>query len=133
MQQPQNGFNPSRLSAIRPFERSWVPPADSPALLPPLAPAWKTGVSVQRPEAQPMAATTRCSERGCVFPAAAGTGGRCIQHDRQAREPMLFSSHQPTRVVMERAGFGFDAVEEDSSKDADQRRLRELRDAFLDD
>lgn len=93
--------------------------------------AWQPGVVRSQPE--PFPASARCIERGCVFPAAAGAGGRCVQHYRQAHEPILFSSHQPTRVVLERAGFGIDSVEEDPSKTEDRRRLRELREAFMDD
>src|SRR2546421_11515211 len=38
------------------------------------------------------AAAQRCSEKGCVFPAAGQGTGKCRQHQRQHREPALFSS-----------------------------------------
>jgi hypothetical protein len=75
----------------------------------------------------------RCSERACVFPARAGAGGRCAQHDRQNREPSLFSSHQPTHVVLERGRFDVPETEIDISRFHDRRKLAALREAFLED
>jgi hypothetical protein len=76
-------------------------------------------------------ASTRCQEKACVFPAA--RGGRCLQHDRQTREPFLFSSHQPTRVVLDQGKFGVPEEEIDTSRAQDRRKLAALRETFLED
>ncbi len=75
----------------------------------------------------------RCSEKGCVFPAAPGTGGKCLHHHRQAAEPILFSSHQPTRIVLERGRFAAAEEEVDTSRSRDRRQLAAIREAFLED
>jgi hypothetical protein len=76
----------------------------------------------------------RCSERGCVFPAAWRDGGRCRQHDRQSREPALFSSQQPSTLLLDRAKFGLPGSDSEPyiSRSADRRRLTKLWQAFLD-
>jgi hypothetical protein len=76
-------------------------------------------------------ANPRCREKGCVFPAA--RAGRCLQHDRQSREPIIFSSHQPTRVVLDQGKFGVPETEVDTSRVKDRRRLAALRETFLED
>lgn len=80
-----------------------------------------------------LAPDTRCSEKGCVFPAALGAHGKCLQHHRQASEPIFFSSHQPTRVVLERGRFGIPEREVDTSRNRDRRQLAAIREAFLED
>jgi len=75
----------------------------------------------------------RCSEKGCVFPAASGAQGMCLHHHRQASEPVLFSSHQPTRVVLERGRFAVPEGEVDTSRNRDRRQLAAIREAFLED
>lgn len=77
--------------------------------------------------------TPRCSEKGCVFPASLDGSGRCVHHDRQSREPSLFSSLQPTRLVLDRAKFGLPEAEVDTSRAQDRRRLADIRRAFLED
>lgn len=75
----------------------------------------------------------RCSEKGCVFPAAPKGQGKCLHHYRQASEPIFFSSHQPTRVVLERGRFGVPEAEVDTSRNRDRRQLAAIREAFLED
>lgn len=93
---------------------------------------WKSAIS-GRVEVLPLTPSSpRCSERGCVFPATPGAAGMCLHHYRQAQEPILFSSHQPTRVVLDRGRFGV-PEEVDASRAKDRRRLAEIREAFLED
>ncbi|HLI29918.1 MAG TPA: hypothetical protein VKV79_02315, partial [Terriglobia bacterium] len=75
----------------------------------------------------------RCSEKGCVFPAASSGQGKCLHHYRQASEPVLFSSHQPTRAVLDRGRFGIPEQEVDTSRNRDRRELAAIREAFLED
>jgi len=76
----------------------------------------------------------RCSEKGCVFPAA-GPHGRCRQHQRQWSEPGLYSSHQPTSALVEQGKFG--PVRPEWVEDAkaghtyDRRRMAAEREHFL--
>lgn len=104
----------------------------APVILPPPASmGWKPAFG--KPEVS--ARSVRCSEKGCVFPAASGSSGQCRQHERQSREPVLFSSHQPTHVVMERSRFSVpgDEIEAAPSRTRDRRRLVALREAFLEE
>jgi len=108
-----------------------APPALLP--LPPRPLGWQAvsfpGVAV------PPAPTSdgRCSEKGCVFPAALSGQGKCLHHHRQASEPVLFSSHQPTRAVLDRGRFGIPEAEVDTSRNRDRRQLAAIREAFLED
>jgi len=85
----------------------------------------------------PVAATprppARCQEKGCVFPAHAGSE-RCLHHERQLREPTLYHSFQPTSTLADRAKFDLPQEEEvDNSRFRDRRRLAAQREAFLED
>ncbi len=102
-----------------------LPPAPQPA-------SWR---QVEfHPAVQPAPAVDgRCAEKGCVFPASPGTSGRCLHHHHQVREPILFSSHQPTHVVLDRGRFEIPEVEVDTSRSRDRRRLAAIREAFLED
>ncbi len=73
----------------------------------------------------------RCSEKGCVFPAAWGDTGKCLHHHRQQREPGFFHSHQPTMLLLDRAKFGLPDSEPEDSRAQDRRRLAALWEAFL--
>jgi hypothetical protein len=80
------------------------------------------------------AAAQRCSEKGCVFPAAGGGTGKCRQHQRQYREPALFTSLQPSTLLLDRAKFGLpdsDSSEPRVSRSSDRRRQTKLWQAFL--
>lgn len=57
----------------------------------------------------------------------------CLHHDRELREPNLFSSRQPTRLVLEHAKFGIPEVEVDTSRARDRRRMLRIREAFFED
>ena len=99
----------------------------------PLSAAWKP---VSRAEILiPLvpAPDGRCAEKGCVFPAAPKGQGKCLHHYRQVSEPMVFSSHQPTRVVLERGRLGAPEAEVDTSRNRDRRQLAAIREAFLED
>lgn len=90
-----------------------------PPVAPPAAPARESG--------------GRCAERGCVFPAVSVQAGKCLQHLRQSREPVLFSSWQPTRAVLERARFDLPNEDEGHSRGSDRRKLVAMREAFLEE
>jgi hypothetical protein len=76
----------------------------------------------------------RCSEKGCVFPAA-DSQGRCLQHQRQWFEPVFYSSHQPSSALLDRGKFG--PLQLGTGEDAgagrnyDRRRLAAQRQTFL--
>lgn len=115
------------LPAVLTTVSEQVAPPASPAL------TWRAA-AMQRDKglpAQPQA--SRCSERGCVFPASGGADGKCLHHLRQNQEPILFSSYQPTRAVLDRGRFGSSAVAEevDTSRSRDKRQLVAMREAFL--
>lgn len=94
---------------------------------------WEAPIS-GRVETLPMPPSNpRCSEKGCVFPAAPGAAGMCLHHHRQKQEPILFASHQPTRVVLDRGQVGPPEDEVDTSRAKDRRRLAAIREAFLED
>ncbi len=76
-------------------------------------------------------ADQRCSVKGCVFPATSAEG-TCVQHDRQRQEPSLFSSQQPSTLLLDRAKFGVPDSEPDNSRANDRRRLARIRENFLD-
>ncbi len=58
----------------------------------------------------------RCGIRGCIFPAAAGNPPRCAQHQREASEPEMFESQQPSRLNLARAKYGLPDTEPDDSR-----------------
>jgi hypothetical protein len=57
--------------------------------------------------------------------------GRCLHHDRQLHEPVLFNSRQPTQLLLDRAKFGLPNSEPDDSRAADRRRQTQQRELFL--
>jgi len=73
----------------------------------------------------------RCRIKGCIFPAAPHTNGRCLHHYRQENEPTLFHSHQPTLLILEHAKFELPLTHTKDFRRSDQRRLAALREAFL--
>jgi hypothetical protein len=82
--------------------------------------------------ASPSASAPRCNEKVCVFPAVAGSSGKCLQHDRQYLEPLLFRSQQPSLVLLDRAKFGVADEEVKPSRTTDRRKLANLWSRFLD-
>lgn len=94
---------------------------------------WPQGAPLPQQLRHNEAIAQKCSEKSCVFPASPDGSGRCRQHDRQSREPNLFSSFQPTRLVLDRAKFGLPEAEVDTSRVQDRRKLADMRQAFLED
>ena len=120
------------------FPEVGLPAPSHPVSITPAEPAawqslWSHVASASRPVHREAAFAPRCSEKGCVFPASSDGLGRCVQHDRQNREPVLFSSLQPTRMVLDRAKFGVSEIEVDTSRAQDRRKLAGIRQAFLED
>ena len=77
--------------------------------------------------------TTRCSEKGCVFPAASRGGGMCTYHLHQQEEPVLFRSHQPTGLLLDPARMSPTEKEYGCSHKRDRRRMTVLWEQFQSD
>jgi hypothetical protein len=86
-----------------PFPHSRPLQLSLPLAWPSLERQWQPGLVPKLPP-KPMP-LGRCLEKGCVFPAA-GSHGRCLQHQRQWSEPGFYSSHQPTSALLEQGKFG---------------------------
>jgi len=104
--------------------------------LPGIAPS--PGQMVLPPKIKPKAVMPtlpgRCVEKGCVFPAAPGADGRCLNHLRQQQEPALYSSYQPSSALVARGKFGpakADEGERADKRGIDRRRLMAERERFL--
>lgn len=74
-------------------------------------------------------AAKRCSEKGCVFPAARPDSEFCVHHRRQESEPELFRSWQPTWLVIHRS-TGPDGTASPRSRAHDRFRLAAQSKAF---
>ena len=72
----------------------------------------------------------RCSEKGCVFPAKENGSGLCSYHLKQQLEPALFSSWQPTWLLVNRPAADSDGSESARGRSRDRRRLEAQREAF---
>jgi hypothetical protein len=88
--------------------------------------------SVGKPETVSFSAA-RCSEKGCVFPAASSGSGKCAYHMHQQEEPTLFRSHQPTGLLLDPARMAPTEKEYDGSRKRDRRRMAELWERFQSD
>lgn len=75
----------------------------------------------------------RCSEKGCVFPVAPPPADKCAYHRRQQEEPFLFSSHQPSHLLLDPARSMPSEEEYDGDRERDRRRLAALWEQFQDD
>lgn len=89
-----------------------------------------------KPRAVILSVPGRCAEKGCVFPAVLGSGGRCLHHSRQQQEPGLYSSQQPSAMLLACGKFGPARIDETEragrrGDHADRRRLLEEREKFL--
>jgi|SRR5579859_5234967 len=89
-----------------------------------------------KPRAVMLSMPGRCAEKGCVFPAVPGSGGRCIDHQRQQQEPGLYSSQQPSSFLAACEKFGPPRLEEMErgerrEKLKDRRRMLADREKFL--
>jgi hypothetical protein len=77
--------------------------------------------------------SSRCGEKGCVFPADQGGAGICRQHRREQREPTLFSSLQVTGLLLDAAKLGLPNSKRDHERQEDRRRLEAIRQRFLEE
>jgi hypothetical protein len=86
----------------------------------------------KQPSQMTITSSTRCGEKGCIFPASGG-GGKCVHHTRQEREPSMYHSKQPTWATLEQGRF-VEPREELTfgSRQADRRRFDAERETFLD-
>lgn len=77
--------------------------------------------------------TERCSEKGCVFPAASSGCGMCVYHVHQQEEPVLFRSHQPTGMLLDPSRTLPTEKEYEGSRKRDRRRMAASWEQFQDD
>ena len=77
--------------------------------------------------------STRCAEKGCVFPASSQGDGKCTYHRRQEEEPVLFRSHQPTGLFLDPARSLPTESEESGSRKRDRRRMAAIWEQFQND
>lgn len=77
--------------------------------------------------------STRCSEKGCVFPASPLGTGRCSYHRHQQEEPVLFRSHQPTGLLLDPARSLPTERDESGSRKRDRRRMATIWEEFQSD
>lgn len=75
--------------------------------------------------------SSRCTVKGCVFPAGEDNQGRCFYHELQRLQPRFFASFQPTILVLEQAKFILPEGEPDDSRIKDRHRSAIERQAFL--
>lgn len=114
-------------------------PATGPAqlILPLRAPSELQGqrlVPAIKPKRVTLVLPGRCAERGCVFPAVDAEGW-CVHHQRQLREPGLYSSRQPSLALLAQGKFGpaksVDKADDTEGRAGDRRRLAAERERFL--
>ena len=111
------------------------PPSPSPNLpAPPGQPREFTfrTPSNSRPESTSFT-SPRCAEKGCVFPAASSQSAKCAYHERQMEEPVLFSSQQPSRLLLDPARVSPAGEEYDAERKRDRRRMAKQWEDFLKD
>jgi hypothetical protein len=77
--------------------------------------------------------TVRCSEKGCVFPAASNGHEKCVYHMHQQEEPVLFRSHQPSGMLLDPARAMPTEKEYDGSRKRDRRRMSAIWEQFQND
>jgi hypothetical protein len=117
-----------------PFQRTFerLPNAPSANAAPPSRElSFHTG-SGKRPEPASFA-SRRCSEKGCVFPAASSQSAKCAYHELQMEEPALFRSQQPSLLLLDPARCAAADEEYDESRKRDRRRLAKQWEEFLKD
>ena len=73
----------------------------------------------------------RCGEKGCIFPALAGKGGKCLHHYREEHEPSMYHSKQPTWAALQQGRFEPREELIFGSREADRRRFDAERETFL--
>lgn len=77
--------------------------------------------------------STRCSERGCVFPASLRGSGKCSYHLHQQEEPALFRSHQPSGLLLDPARSMPTERDESGSRKRDRQRMTAIWEQFQSD
>lgn len=77
--------------------------------------------------------STRCSEKGCVFPASSQGNGKCTYHLHQQEEPVLFRSHQPTGLLLDPARSTPTERDDSGSRKRDRRRMAAIWEQFQSD
>lgn len=77
--------------------------------------------------------STRCSEKGCVFPASSKGSGKCSYHLHQQEEPALFRSHQPTGLLLDPARSMPTERDDAGSRKRDRRRMAAIWEQFQSD
>lgn len=77
--------------------------------------------------------STRCSEKGCVFPASSRGSGRCSYHLHQQEEPFLFRSHQPSGLLLDPARSMPTEKDEGRSRKRDRQRMTAIWEQFQSD
>lgn len=76
---------------------------------------------------------SRCSEKGCVFPASSVNSGKCSYHMHQQEEPVLFCSHQPTGLLLDPTRTEGAEKEYDGNRRRDRRRMAAIWEQFQSD
>jgi len=86
-------------------------------------------------QSQPVQVTkagqARCGEKGCIFPALGGKGGKCLHHYREEQEPSMYHSKQPTWAALQQGKFEPHEELIFGSREADRRRFDAERQTFL--
>lgn len=130
----------SNATARTRLQEPWILPVLSAGSLPTVRNRHREPRQEMAPHRRPPAEThlasppdeaPRCSEKGCVFPAARYTMGMCLHHHRQRREPTLFHSLQPSMVLMDQAKWLIFDPERAESRWRHRNRLAEIREQFL--
>lgn len=75
----------------------------------------------------------KCSEKGCVFPAASIDTGKCSYHTHQQEEPVLFRSRQPTGLLLDPARMAPSEGEHARSRKRDRRKMAAIWEQFQSD
>jgi len=77
--------------------------------------------------------STRCSEKGCVFPSSPRGSGKCSYHRHQQEEPSLFRSNQPTGLLLDPARSMPEDRDDSVSRKRDRRRMATIWEQFQSD
>jgi hypothetical protein len=75
--------------------------------------------------------SSRCSVKGCVFPASREGHQKCHYHELQQSEAALFQSHQPSLLLLLYAPYGIPNHESDDSRQKDRQQQAAAREAFI--
>lgn len=85
----------------------------------------------KQPHQSTKPSSTRCREKGCIFPAL-GVTEKCVHHYREEHEPSMYHSKQPTWAALQQGRFVEPREELNfGSREADRRRFDTERETFL--